>query len=111
MSKTNDTTKSILNFLFAAGIFSWRQNVLPIPIVGGGFRPGGKSGQPDIVGILPNHGKYLGVEIKSGKDKLSDVQIGFHKQARNAGALILVVKDFQDFLIQWNNFLNSCPKK
>lgn len=109
MSKTNETTTTILNFLFRAGIFCWRQNVAPIPIqregIITGFRSGGKSGQPDIVGVLPPKGKYLGIEIKTGKDKLSDVQIAFHKQARDAGALILVVKDYEDFLQQWGQII------
>ena len=71
-----------------------------------GFRPGGKVGQPDIVGILPT-GIYLGIEIKSGKDRLSEGQLSFHKQARDAGALILVVHDLNDFLNQWNKLKNS----
>ena len=101
MSQTNDTTRSILNFLFLSRVFAWRANVLPIPVLGGGFRPGGKAGTPDILGILPNTGRFLGVEVKTGRDRLRPEQIGFHKNARDAGALILVVKDFEDFLTQW----------
>lgn len=104
MSKTNETTNAILSFFFSAGIFAYRANVLPVPLPGGGFRPGGKAGTPDIVGILPPTGKYFGVEVKTGKDKLRPEQIGFHKNARDAGALILVVKDFEDFREQWKLF-------
>ena len=104
MSLTNQTTNEILNFLFQQRIFSWRQNTGGIPMIKDGFltgfRPSGKVGQPDIVGILPT-GTYLGIEIKSGRDKLSEGQISFHSQARKAGAVILVVKDFPDFLDQW----------
>lgn len=102
MSQTNDTTRAILNFFFSAGIFSYRQNTTGIPISGGGFRPAAKTGLPDIIAILPPSGTYLGVEIKTGKDKLSDVQIGTHMNIRKMGGIVLVVKDYQDFLTQWN---------
>lgn len=101
-TKTNETTRDILKFLFASSVFAWRHNVLPIPLPGGGYRPGSKSGIPDIIGILSEGGKFLGVEVKTGKDRLRPEQIGFHLTARKLGALILVVKDYEDFLTQWN---------
>lgn len=115
-SQTNATTRDILNFLTGEGCFVWRQNVLPIPLaregVLSGWRSGGKSGLPDVIGVLragllPGWwggagGIFLGVEIKTGADKLRPEQIGFHTTARKLGALILVVKDYQDFLTQWN---------
>ena len=45
----------------------------------------------------------LGIEVKTGRDRLRAEQEGFHEQARKSGAYILVVKDFEDFLRQWNN--------
>lgn len=102
MTKTNETTRDILKFLFTVGVFAWRHNVLPIPLPGGGFRPGGKSGIPDIIGVLPDGGRFFGCEIKTGRDKLRPEQEGFHTTARKLGAVILVVKDFNDFLEQWN---------
>lgn len=118
MSLTNETTNAILDFLFRNRVFAWRQNSGGIPLfregILTGFRPGGKAGQPDIVGILPSMGRhlggtYLGIEIKTGKDRLSEGQVAFHSQARKAGALILVVKSFEDFLTQWNE-LRTSPK-
>lgn len=111
MSLTNETTNAILNFLFQHRIFSWRQNTGGVPMIKDGiltgFRPSGKVGQPDIVGILQPSGTYLGIEIKSGRDRLSEGQISFHSQARKAGATILVVKDFPDFLSQWEKLSTS----
>ena len=105
MSPTNETTNAILDFLFRNGIFCFRQNSGGIPLfrdgILTGFRPGGKIGQPDIVGILPPNGKYLGIEIKPGRDRLSEGQVAFHSQARKAGATILVVKTFEDFKTQF----------
>lgn len=107
-SPTNETTRRILNFLFNNGVFAWRHNVLPVPLPGGGYRPGSKSGIPDIIGILSSlrgdtrhAGKFFGAEIKTGKDRLRPEQEGFHTQARKLGAIIFVCKDFEDFLKQW----------
>ena len=51
-SETNIATRRIIEFLtFDIGAFVWRSNVLPIPVRGGGLRPGSKKGLPDIVGI------------------------------------------------------------
>jgi hypothetical protein len=107
-TKTNETTRDILKFLFTQRVFAWRHNVLPVPVPGGGYRSGGKSGIPDIIGILPDiggehgfQGKFFGCEIKTGKDRLRPEQIGFHTTAQKLGAVIMVVKDFNDFQEQW----------
>jgi len=118
-SQTNVTTRDILQFLTQQGCFVWRQNVLPIPLsrkgILVGYRSGGRAGIPDIIGVVRKDllsgvgsgegGIFLGVEVKTGHDKLRDEQIGFHQQAQKVGAIILVVKDFEDFLKQWNTLL------
>lgn len=116
-SPTNETTRRILNFLFSQGVFAWRENVLPVPLANGGYRPGSKSGKPDVVGILPAlwgdtmfQGKFLGVEVKTGKDRLRPEQEGFHFTARKLGAIIFVIKDFEDFLKQWNQLKTKSKK-
>lgn len=123
-SKTNETTGAILEYLYSVGVYAWRQNVLPVPILREGqvlgFRSGGPSGLPDIIGIVPCvlpaggvgsgdrlFGLFLGVEIKTGKDRLRPAQIGFHSSARGAGAVILVVKDFDDFMVQWGEVVEE----
>jgi hypothetical protein len=108
INQTNVATRRIIEYLtFSAGAFVWRQNVLPIPIVGGGFRSGGKKGVPDIIGILPRTGRFIGVETKKGRDKVNEEQEGFHTQARKLGAVIIVAQGndadeiFNSFLEQW----------
>ena len=110
INQTNVATKRIIEFLtFSVRAFAWRHNVLPVPIPGGGgFRPGSKAGVPDVLCILPSDGRFLGVEIKKGKDKLRPEQEGFHTQARKLGAIIIVAKGedsdeiFNSFLTQFN---------
>lgn len=110
---TNETTAQILKFLTVnIRAFVWRNNVLPVPLPGGGFRPGSKLGVPDIIGILPQIGKmaggsFIGVEVKTGKDKVRPEQEGFHFTAQKLGAIILVVKDFNDFKLQWEQLIKN----
>lgn len=100
MSETNKITKLILNDLFQRQIFAWRQNVAIIPLPNGGFRPGGKSGLPDIIAILPPDGKFCGIEIKTGRDRLRPEQIGFQKNLERMGGIYLVVSSYENFLSQ-----------
>lgn len=104
-SPTNQLTEQILKYLFSQNIFCWRQNISGIPLPSGGFRPSGKTGLPDIIAILPPAGKFLGIEIKTGKDRLRPEQVGFHSSARKMGAEVLTVKTFEDFLQQLGSVL------
>jgi len=110
---TNETTAQILKFLtFDIRAFVWRNNVLPVPLPGGGYRPGSKLGVPDIIGILPEWGEmaggtFIGIEVKTGKDKVRPEQEGFHSTARKLGAIILIVKTYEDFLQQWEQLTKN----
>src|SRR6185436_6043614 len=105
MTQTNETTTLILDFLLHRKILAWRQNVLPIPITRQGqlvgYRPGSKAGLPDILAILPPSGRTLLIEVKTGKDQLRPVQIAFLEQSRSCGAMVLMVKDYDDLLAQF----------
>ena len=97
MSDTNKTTRLILNDLFNRRIFAWRENTAGIPLPQGGFRPGGKTGKHDIIAILPPSGCFLGIEIKTGHDRLRPEQLGFKANLEQMGGIYLVVKDFDDY--------------
>jgi Holliday junction resolvase len=103
MSETNETTRSILKHLYEQGIFAWRTNVTGIPLPGGGFRPAAKKGLPDLMAILPG-GKFLGIEVKTGRDKLRPEQIGFIANTQRMGAEVIVVKDFKEFLDKYESY-------
>ena len=107
MSQTNDTTNSILKFLFEKRIFAWRQNTAGIPLPQGGFRPSGKTGLPDIFAIVPPEGKFLGIEVKTTKDRLRPAQEGFIANAAKMGATVLVVKSYEDFLSQFDKYIST----
>ena len=101
-SPANTLTKQILNYLFSQRVFAWRNSVGAF----GGLRANGekmflqfgKVGSPDIIAILPKAGRFIGVEVKIGKDRLRPAQLSFKRQAELCGGLYVVVKDFEGFL-------------
>lgn len=102
-----ETIARILAFFNAVGAFAKRTNVIGVPIHGKGgvtgFRPSTMQGFPDILAVLPPFGRTCGVEVKTGRDRLRPEQEGIHHQLRKVGALVMVVKDFEDFEKQWQN--------
>jgi hypothetical protein len=108
---TANTTTRIADHQFVEGTLGQRTNTLPVPVVRNGvqvgFRPGSRSGRPDYEGIYPIIRTGLGVpvliEVKTGRDKLRDIQVSYLSQAAAIGAVVLVVKDFEDYLEKWAN--------
>jgi hypothetical protein len=109
--KTAETIRLVLKFLFQQRILAWRQNVMGMPIRKDGmivgYKGSGKTGLPDIMGIMPPNGRQLLIEVKTGKDKLRPEQEAFLEQSRKYGAIVLIIKDFEDFMEQWNGFRTS----
>lgn len=103
--QTAATIGRILDFFYDKRIPASRTNTLGVPVVRmgaiTGFRPGSRPGRPDIEGILPPRGVAILVEVKTGKDRLRPAQEAYFKEAAAAGAMVLVVKDFDDFMKQW----------
>lgn len=101
MTRTNELTKIIIQHMNLTGFHCWRQNN------GAVFNrkrdafmknPAHKLGIPDIIGFRKSDGKFLGIEIKTGKDKLSVHQEIFLAEAKTSGAICFVVNDsFKDF--------------
>jgi hypothetical protein len=72
----------------------WQNNT------GTAFRKGrpisfGKKGSPDIIGFLDD-GRFVGVEVKVGRDKQSRDQIMFAVTARKYNAVYLVARSLDD---------------
>lgn len=86
-----DLTRQALEFLLFNGCFAWRQNNF-----GKLGRAGvAKKGVPDIIGITRD-GRFVGLEIKVGKDRQSEDQKGFEKQIKEKGGVYAVIKQFDD---------------
>lgn len=93
MSRTNDLTNAIENYLKLQGVMAWRQNNLAAP----NRRFNGRRGVPDISGILPG-GKFIGIEVKTGKDKMSEYQISFRDESTAQGAVYIEAHTIDDVI-------------
>src|SRR6267154_5037238 len=88
--------KAILEYLQAKGILVWRNHSTGIyNPKGGGFIPLGKPGVSDILGILPN-GRFLAIEVKTPKGKLSENQIFFLDDINIRGGLAFMAITIDD---------------
>lgn len=97
-SPTNELTHFILDDINSRGCFVWREDDVGIPMKNGKLRPGGKKGKPDIISIWPPYGTFVGIEVKTGKDRLRDEQIGFQKSTQHVGGIYVVVHTKEDYL-------------
>ncbi len=101
-SPTNQLTQDILEFCFNNKAYAFRLNTVGIPTPTG-FRPPPTSGLPDIVLILPPTGRFIGLELKLGKDKQRPSQIEFERDSTSSGAVYKIIKSFEDFLSLWQS--------
>lgn len=98
---TNKTTSEIVKYMNLNGWAS-RINIVAIQRNGKYTSSNMALGIPDVIGCLD--GLFISIEVKTGKDKLSENQIKCHSKIKEKGkGIVLVVKDFEDFLTQMNN--------
>jgi len=97
-SPTNELTGKILADLFRRGVFAWREDTVGIPTQGGGLRPAGKTGKPDIISLWPPNGHFVGIEVKTGKDRMRPEQEGFKASVEHVGAYYLTVHTWEDYI-------------
>ena len=93
MVTETEIQKDIMDYLKLKGIKAWRNN-------SGQARYNIKlapNGTPDIIGYLPN-GKFLGIEVKKPKKKLSPDQELWHSQAILAGCVIITARSVDDVM-------------
>ena len=88
--KETDIQADALNYLERRGVYCWRNNT-----GARGRVKYGKVGSPDIIGIMPN-GRFIGVELKKPKGRLSDKQRRFHKDALRNNATIIVARSVEE---------------
>ena len=88
--------KQILAYLTREGVFHWRQNV-------GGFqdRTGrlvsfGVLGLADIIGIQPETGRFLAIEVKRCDGRQTERQRRFQARVESAGGLYILARSVED---------------
>ncbi len=86
------TSNSLTNQLLLAlskefKAVAWRHNVVRSQVVGRWIRSS-PDGVSDIIGSV--HGRFLALEIKTGKDTLSESQYGFLDSVSKGGGIAMV---------------------
>lgn len=126
---TNDLTRSVITYLNLHGWKVWRNNTTGVFDMGRapkeimkmctGAKPTAKSiitvlrscfnknpanerGIPDIIGFHKKTGRFIGVEVKTGKDKLSHYQERFKDTAERSNAIYITAKDIDQFFEDYN---------
>lgn len=102
MSEANRLTNKILGYLYSVDVYAFRINITGIPNSGRGMRTAAKKGICDLLAI--DRGRFIGIEIKIGEDRLSQEQIGFIKNVEHFGGKCFVAKTFNQFLGEWNGY-------
>lgn len=94
--KETDIQAAILDYLRLKGHFFWRNNSGAFKTERGGFYRVGTPGAPDIIGCVD--GKFVGLEVKTPKGKLSEDQQEFARGLRTAGGAYHLVRSIDDVI-------------
>lgn len=99
----NQATRQILEYLNASWFYAWRNNNNAVwDEKKQAFRAGSvEKGVADIIGIQKKTGRFIAVEVKVGKDKLSAEQSRFLDSITRAGGFACVAScagDVVDYL-------------
>jgi hypothetical protein len=80
----------------------WRNNRVKAMAIGRGGKPrlisAGVDGQADITGIAGPSGRKIEVEIKAGRDRLSEDQLNFRRMILSHGGVYVVAQSVEDGL-------------
>lgn len=96
MCKEIDLQKVILEYLNSRNIFAWRNNS-GIAFYKHRVVSYGAVGSPDIIGIMPN-GRFLGIEVKNKKGRLSENQKKFLYKIEQNGGVAIVARSLDDVI-------------
>lgn len=96
----NSLTKCIVDYLRLKGAFSSRLNNTGIFDKRlNRYRPGtSRKGLPDIISTYQN--KSIFIEVKAGKDRMSEAQEKIRQEQNRSGGLFFVAHNFTEFK-QW----------
>lgn len=85
-----------LLFRYKTTLKLWRNNTGAFKTEGGKFLRFGSAGSPDLIGVLCPGGRFVGLEVKTDKGKLSPQQAAWLQDAGDLGALVGVVRSVEE---------------
>lgn len=93
--KEQDLVRAAVPYLLASGIPCYRSNTGATRI-GDRFIRFGIPGSPDIIGIMPGTGQFLGIECKMPGRYLSQSQKAFQSVIERNGGIYIVARTMDD---------------
>ena len=101
MSAASELTNQIIDYIYKAGGYAWRASSVGVfDTKRQYFRTAAKKGVADI--LCCYRGQMIAVEVKIGKDKLSDEQKGFLENISAVGGNTYVAGSFHEFKEWWS---------
>lgn len=97
--KANELTKYCLIILRKNNVIAWRNNTVGIWDASKQIyrkNPSTLKGVPDIIGFSKKDGRFISVEIKAGKDRLSQDQLLFKSFCDGSGAFWCLIRNLND---------------
>ena len=94
--REKDTQAAIIQWLEIKHIFHYRQNTGAFQNAQGNFYRFGHPGASDIICVA--NGRYIAIEVKTPKGKLSEVQEHFRDNLRKAGGYYVVARQLEDVI-------------
>src|SRR3990167_3031974 len=105
MSDASNLTNQIIDYIYSVGGYAWRASSVGVyDTKTHAYRTAPKKGVSDILACYK--GRLVAVEIKIGKDRLSDEQIGFMRNIQHVGGIAFVATDFESFINSWSLLVN-----
>ena len=104
MSEASTLTNKIINHIYSSGGFAWRaQSSGVFDQRQGSYRFAPKKGVSDVLACF--RGRLIAIEIKIGKDHLSDEQIGFMKNIIHTGGIAIIATSYEQFISDWKKLI------
>lgn len=105
-SPTNKLTNDIRGFIARNGGFSLRCNVAGFYREDIGYiKSGSTIGTPDILAVVS--GRFVGIEIKIGRDRQSDEQKSVQAGIEAAGGVYLLACGFEQFKAEFEAIIKN----
>ncbi|MDR2951863.1 MAG: VRR-NUC domain-containing protein [Treponema sp.] len=94
MTPEGSIKAACLRYLERRGFFAWNNPSGAVRVAPERWLHFGKKGSADILGCLPD-GRFLAVEVKSQRGRLSPEQSAFLEKVRGLGGLAVVGRSFR----------------
>lgn len=100
-STANGLTQAILTWLKLNGCWATRVSSAGRYLPGAGFIPSTtRKGTADIHAVID--GRHVSIEVKIGRDRMSEAQKKTQTEIQAAGGLYFIAKDFDSFMAWYN---------